>query len=818
MSRFLRIRQLHLLILVVWGMASVSGVDVSPDLHKIDPAVRFGAVAARTVATQLATGTEAGQQPPLSVLIRLAHADDTLPDQVRNLGGSAREILPRIFAARLPADAMRFLSNRPEVAYIESDRIVRPLLDVSRPAVSADLVQQGSSPPLPQAFRGDNVVVGIVDTGLYGTHPDFTGRIAHTFSPPALSLDPLEDTAGHGTHVTGIAAGDGTASGGKYIGMAPGAPLFIGRAGAESFTTTAILDTVADFVTYADSQVPISMPIAINLSLGVSIGPHDGTSTFESAIDQLATSSSGRKRVIAVAAGNGQGYHEHFRTVLPPFGSVTIPLSLEHTGSVGEVDIWADGADLYTVTATLGQESASAPSGGTATSTGGNVAVSNRVDTPINGATHIVAFFMVSSNNSPATVVLARTRNAGGGRVDAYVDDSQGVFTTAVDAGTVTEPANANHVIAVGSFNTKHFPSGLPDTTEGISTFSSLGPTRDGRTKPDVTAPGFVIYSARSLEAPVANYTYGVVDNNYAILAGTSMATPHVTGVAALVWQSNPALTAAQMRARLTHTANSPSDGSAAPNNTWGYGKLDALAAVADSVAAITAPATAAPGASVTLTSENSSGPLGDAITAYQWSAPGASVTPAGSANPTFQADAPGNYTVSLVVTSGGTDSAPDSTTIHVNRVPSAQVTGPSTDNVGTSVSFSGAGSSDPDAQAITYRWVLVSRPAGSTATLLGGNVPNASLNPDKAGTYEVGLRVDDGLDNSALAIHSLAATGAGPTSSSGGGGGGCSAAIGTGGGASSAAAALLLLFPLGVLAATRQRGGLRLGRAPRRD
>jgi hypothetical protein len=212
----------------------------------------------------------------------------------------------------------------------------------------------------------------------------------------------------------------------------------------------------------------------------------------------------------------------------------------------------------------------------------------------------------------------------------------------------------------------------------------------------------------------------------------------------------------------------------------------------------------------VTLTSENSSGPLGAAITAYQWSAPGASVTPPGGDNTTFRATVPGNYLVSLVVTSGGTDSLPNSRTIHVNKVPLAVVNGPTSDNVGLPATFTGSGSSAEDAgQTLTYRWVLVTRPDNSSATIVPAGGTTAVLTPDRAGTYEVGLRVDDGLDNSALVTRSYTAIGVSVSGSDGGGGGGgCSVAIGKGeeDAASMVATLFLLLSPLGVLWA-RKRG-----------
>ncbi len=793
-----RARHILPVICILVGVASLSGVDVSPDLRKIDPALMIHGVAEGISTPQGVSRAGPDRGAPLSVFIRLASDDIDLPAQVRYLGGTARKIQPRIYAASLPPDATRYLSNRPAVRYIEPDRVARPMLDVSRPAVSANLVHQGVLPPLPQPFRGENTFVGVVDTGLDGDHPDFNGRIAHTFS--VSGLDPLLDSNGHGTHVTGIAAGDGFASAETYTGMAPGASLLIGRAGRNDFQTSDILAAINNLLQFAGAT-----PVAINLSLGLVHGPHDGTSSFETAVDSLAAGAAGSKRIITVAAGNERGNNEHFHATVPPFGLTTLAVSFAEGTTNAEVEIWADGEDEYSVTATIGGNSITVPSGRSGNTSGISL-LSNKVSSPPNGDTLISVNFLPVAGTPTATIQMTRTRNGGTGIVDGYVDGVfDGTFQVATDTGTVTEPANAENVIAVGSFDTKQHSSGQPDPTEGISSFSSLGPTRDGRIKPDLAAPGFVIYSARSSDAPEGNYDFGVVDNNYAILAGTSMGTAHVTGVASLVWQSNQLLTNAQIRERLKRTADTPSDGSAPPNNTWGYGKVNAFRAVTEPVASITAPPRTTPNTQVPLTSENSSGPLGAAITVYEWNGiPGGSDT-------TFQEAVPGDYAVSLVVISNGTRSMKDTRTIRVNHVPLASISGPTAvDNV-TSVPFTGTGSDDDSSQDLSFHWILLKRPADSSSTLTTADADSVTLVPDVSGRYELGLRVNDGLDDSTMATHTIAVA---VPSSADGGGGGCSVQIGEGAGdaASAVAALILLLAPLGVL-----RAGKRAYRLPRR-
>jgi len=776
--------------LLLYGLLSLSGTSVEPDFRKVDPYLLPPDAMAAGSARGKTFGGAKTAETAIPMFIRLDEDDPDLPGKFLGLGGSAKKVASRMYVGTVPPDAVRFVSNWPKIAYLDGAKRVRRMLDRSRPALSADIVQAGT-PGFPPPFdtgglKGDNVYLGFVDTGLYGGHPDFhtggtgSSRVVHTYSS---TTNPLADEEGHGTHVAGIAAGNGFSSGGTYAGMAPGAALMVGKT---SFITTDIIAAIQNLIDFAESRTP-PRPVAINLSLGLVTGPADGTSGFESAVNFLATGAPGSRRLVAVAAGNEQDLGEHFRTVAgEPFGTRTISLHLVPTlssPSLPQVDIWAYGAtrdpdrakrteyDEYTVSVTFPGDAVTVPSGRSLTSPGGRITVSNRVDTNVpNGATHITLSLDQSLAGQVGTIRFDRTRNGGTGVIDGYVDRADGFFPAPAPTGNIIEPANGENVVAVASFNTKAFNGAA--VPQAISSFSSFGPTRDGRLKPDVAAPGEYLYSTRSLNAPDLNYA-GIVgtDNDYAIDRGTSMSTPHVTGVAALVWQSNPSLTGAQMRERLRRTANLPTDGSTPPNTTWGYGKLNALRAVRDTVASISAPVRATPGTPIPLTSENSSAGFGAAISGYLWSAPGASLGSPIESGTTFTAGTPGIFTVSLTATAGGS-SGTDSRKIVVNTIPTATFTVPASDNAGRPVTFPGT-ASDADNQPLTRHWLVVSRPAGSAASITAASVDNALFTPDVPGTYEIGLRADDGLDNSALVVHPYTALGS-TTAPDSSGGGGC--------------------------------------------
>jgi subtilisin family serine protease len=137
------------------------------------------------------------------------------------------------------------------------------------------------------------------------------------------------------------------------------------------------------------------------------------------------------------------------------------------------------------------------------------------------------------------------------------------------ECDTIWAPANADAAFSVGAIDP--FSSQIMD-------FSSRGPVLgdgSGRVKPDVVAPGWEILSS-------------VPGGGYTPLPGTSMAGPHVAGLVALIWSANPELigdidATERIIEETAHYADSPNlctGGDAEHNNVYGYGSIDALAAV----------------------------------------------------------------------------------------------------------------------------------------------------------------------------------------------------------------------------------------------
>jgi hypothetical protein len=173
------------------------------------------------------------------------------------------------------------------------------------------------------------------------------------------------------------------------------------------------------------------------------------------------------------------------------------------------------------------------------------------------------------------------TASDGNDPISAAVDAAVAAGKVAVVAagnsgdtpGTVGSPGAARGALTVGAVAGWSGGPGLH-----LAPFSSRGPTTDGRTKPDVAAPGVAITSAQAGQR-----------TGYVSFSGTSMATPFTSGTVALMLQRDPALTPSLVASRIAATARDR--GVAGHDNDWGHGVLDGLAALA---AADSTPASAA--------------------------------------------------------------------------------------------------------------------------------------------------------------------------------------------------------------------------------
>src|SRR5690606_26657641 len=169
----------------------------------------------------------------------------------------------------------------------------------------------------------------------------------------------------------------------------------------------------------------------------------------------------------------------------------------------------------------------------------------------------------------------------------------------ATNAYLVGSPGTAGRAITAAAYATRHEWDGPDGTPVGfpfrerlgdIAFFSAPGPRRDGVLKPDLAAPGKFTISARAPGGQIWQDfpTFVEADGVHAALLGTSQATPHVAGAAAILLQLQPQLGPEELRELLTtharrdafalHPYTGGPDGS--PNPQWGHGKLDVERAV----------------------------------------------------------------------------------------------------------------------------------------------------------------------------------------------------------------------------------------------
>ena len=555
-----------------------------------------------------------------AVSILVEGFDDIGLKETRSLSnfGTVTTIAGQVAVVHTQREELPSIARLHFISRIERSWPLHVYLDKSVPDIGADTVWDQVRDPQNRNVTGVGVVIGFVDTGIDVSHSDFTfpngtTKILYVWdqtipgrSPPAFDYGyecdsndikngscPENDSFGHGTHVAGIAASSGRATG-EYVGVAPDAGIIFVKSGHEvcgttgwTFDSAEILDGVNYIVMKARQ---LGRRAVINLSLGGNIGGHDGSDPLEIALDRFVEAGT----PVVVAAGNQRRDSAHIQGRLAKDGNVTFDIAVSETTTDLAIDVWYSQADDVDATLTM-------PSGETytvprsASTSHGNV-------TAIRTSTNLgkELYFEVNSENSLPTsgwsVTLSPRHVDSGGIWDAWVDTSSCASPGAsflpgngysIDRNdTIGIPGTAHYVTTVGAYVTKTFWKGEngqifgsnSTSIGGIASYSSWGPTRDGRIKPDVVAPGSVIASARS-EAVAEEPSDP--DPFHRVLAGTSMAAPHVAGTIALMLQYSPNLQAIELTRLIRETARLDLHTglllSGSPSS--GYGKIDARTA-----------------------------------------------------------------------------------------------------------------------------------------------------------------------------------------------------------------------------------------------
>jgi subtilisin family serine protease len=560
-------------------------------------------------------GEDADPEERVHVLVRFESRASVL----RELGCEATSQAGDVAAVFVRAGDLEKLQQHPEIVFVETSCAIKDEMDISAADINlADPVT--GSRAIPGDGRG--ALIGVIDSGFDLTHPSFSNAqgktrivaawdqanlVAFAGVPPSafgygveytgaainehvaakriVVVRNQEGAGAHGTYVTGIAAGNGTPHG-IYKGVAPEADLILVayRNNVPVGGSAYVLDAI-DYI--RKHPAASGRPVVINLSQGDNLGAHDGTSLLERAIDHVVDE--GRVLVV-VSAGNERGgpasHHARGKVEQGRELALSFALRLDQGRRIDgdTIDLWYRGGDRFAVALQTpgGRRSNFIEPGGPSTVieflAGNRAHVHSQTGHPTNGDNHVSITLRGGEGWEPGVwQLILRGDRVEHGDFDAWADRPNAVTVVGFrshqsDASTITLPGNSRRAITVGGFISR--PSRRENCSEVKGEFapgSGIGPTRDGRIKPDLTAPSTLIMAPR--------VRTDACPPCYDLRSGTSMAAPHVSGIVALLWALWPGLASGQIREALLSTARDDTFTGVTPNMNWGYGKLDARAA-----------------------------------------------------------------------------------------------------------------------------------------------------------------------------------------------------------------------------------------------
>lgn len=572
-------------------------------------------------------GLEPQGSVTLESRVRLVLTGDIDRETLESLGVQVGTQAGGVTTAAAPLGLVPTLAGVPGVETLDLAETLVPATDVSTDEIEADAVwgSNGGTPPVYSGLSGRGVVVGIVDTGADLDHADFRTsqnktRVKFAWDqtwagnpPPGFAYGTqytesainagqatsFQDTDGHGTHLLGIAGGDGSATGGgraayRFVGVAPEADLVVVKT---DFTEAGIIDGV-NYV--FQRAAALGKPAVVCLAVTLHKGGHDGSSPLDAAVSALT----GPGKLVAAAAGNDglQPVHDRVSAALSQTVTTSFEVppytALSTSPAYVIVEGWHDPGASFRVKlrAPTGAETAWLEPGqttGAVTVSAGTYQVDNARTVNSRGAKQILISLWRANQTSPSpavgswTITLSRRTGTTSGIADFWVSswflpttEAPG-FLDPDPSMTVASPATADGVIATGAYATKvqwTNGSGITSSYPGVplhtvADFSSRGPRRDGVMRPDVVAPGCGVMAALSADSPSSN-VWKDPDLVHRIQKGTSQAAAHTTGGLALLLEVDPGATPDEARAWLVERARADAYTGLVPNPAYGYGKL----------------------------------------------------------------------------------------------------------------------------------------------------------------------------------------------------------------------------------------------------
>lgn len=633
---------------------------------KLNPAARFMIHQAKLYPSRNA------EDARVSALVKLQPGQDV--SALQQEGVTVLTTRGQFAVISLPIDKAEAVAANAAVQAMSFGQEAQPIMNEARPASFVNMLQQGTSNGYTQNYRGEGVLLGMMDQGFDPNHINFynkdltenriialttiLGQNANTtdYKTPEeiLKFGTENASSTHATHVAGIMGGSYNSTGRvayisasqvlvsttrkvPYYGVAPQAQMYpcVGTLYNDNIVLAADI--------FAKKAKELGKPGVFNLSVGYVPGPHDGTDLMNQALAEI-----GKDVIICVAAGNdgttNLSLQNNFAT------TPEVKTILTQTGTSewkGEIDTWSDNSNRFamsfamidktsgTITAKVdipeiipaGEAfylSNDNVQGATHNSTfassfvsGSYVWAASEVNSENNRFNLSIMMNLTATDNSKVVPALIYS-GAGNIKINSYAGSGM-TFTNLIDkksingftAGNPSQSINniacGENIIAVGAYISRvKWPVlssqvyGYTNATESqigtIADFTSYGNLPDGKTLPEICAPGMGVVSSYSKYyvesqeikesgiAADATTTVNTPDdkarsNPYGCEQGTSMAAPYVTGTVALLLEANPALKVEDVRNLLTSTAVKQ-DVAGSVATQWGAGKLDANAAM----------------------------------------------------------------------------------------------------------------------------------------------------------------------------------------------------------------------------------------------
>ena len=520
----------------------------------------------------------------------------------KRYGASAVVLLGGYAIVTMPQEHINEFADCAEVVYIEKPH---RLFFSDRQALERSCVYYAWSEPY--SLSGEGVLAAVIDSGIDWKNTDFRNSDGSTrilklwdqtvapessgYAPPegyvvgteynrdvinlALSGDEAalrsmnlsRDYSGHGTFVTGIAAGNGQGMAGSFRGVAFESELIIVKLGDSEQRqfprTTRLMEAVNYCIMEAQKA---GKPVVINMSFGNNQGSHDGTDLLST---YLNAASDVWKNVIVCGSGNEAGNGIHASGMLSDRKAESVELAVGEYESSFNLQLWKNYSDEYGVEliAPSGERSGNLRTYGADRVSLDNTQVYVYYGQPTPYSRYQQLYFEFVPAGGYVTpgvwrIVLTPVRIVDG-RYDLWLQESATLnedtrFFSPSEETTLTVPSAAGKVITVGAYNSR---------TDAYADFSGRGYTRtNDNIKPDIVAPGVNIVST-------------AVNGGYTVRSGTSMAVPFVSGSAALLMQwgivkrNDPYLYGEKVKAYLIRTARHL-PGEPVPSKRTGWGAL----------------------------------------------------------------------------------------------------------------------------------------------------------------------------------------------------------------------------------------------------